>query len=398
MLYSSYIWDFDGTLCDSYPHIIKAFEKTLERHGIPYDHETVTEKLYLHFGVAAKEYNLTKAQFDEFFDLAFQIPYRPFVTVYPGAAAVLRAICENGGKNYLYTHRDRSAWTYLKLFGLDKYFSGGVDCTMHFPDKPKPDAIAFIINQYGLDKEKTLMVGDREIDVTAGKNAGCDGCLLVTHPVDEGATVAKYTVHSLPEIAAACGIPLSPEDILTEAQIETIGKEAEAAAIELCEKAHLTAGQTVVVGCSTSEITGERIGSSSTPQVAGAVFAALNRVFGERGIHFAAQCCEHLNRALIIDRAAWHGEEIVNVIPMPKAGGAFATEAYSAFPDPVAISEIRADAGLDIGGTMIGMHLRRVAVPLRLDTKTIGKASVAAARVRPPFLGGGRAVYDEDLL
>ena len=398
MLYSAYIWDFDGTLFDSYPHVIAAFEKVLDRHGIPYDHETVTEKLYIHFNVAAKAYNLTKEQFQEFVTLAFQIGYRPFVTAYPGAAAVLRAITENGGKNYLYTHRHQSAGAYLRLFGLDKYFSGIVDSTMHFPDKPAPDAIEFILTRYGLDKDKTVMVGDREIDVLAGKNAGCRGCLLVTHPLDETATVAAHTVHSLPELAAACDIPFDPSDVLSPADAANLRAEASAAARELCEAAHLTAGQTVVVGCSTSEITGERIGSSSTPEAADAVFAGLYEVFSQRGIHIAAQCCEHLNRALIIDRAALHGEEIVNVVPMPKAGGSFAVAAYAAFPDPVAVSGIRADAGLDIGGTMIGMHLKRVAVPLRLETKTIGKASLAAARVRPPFAGGERAQYDMDLL
>ncbi len=398
MLYSAYIWDFDGTLFDSYPHVIAAFEKVLARHGIPYDHKTVTEKLYIHFDVAAKEYNLTKAQFEEFSDLAFQIAYRPFVTVYPGAAAVLRAITENGGKNYLYTHRDHSAGAYLRLFGLDKYFSGIVDSTIPFPAKPAPDAIEFITSRYGLDKSQTLMVGDREIDVLAGVNAGCDGCLFVTHPVDAGTTVAKYTVHSLPELAEACGIPLSSSDLLTAEDAAALRAQASAAALALCEEAHLTAGQRVVIGCSTSEITGERIGSSSTPEAADAVFGGLYEVFSARGIYIAAQCCEHLNRALIIDRAAWQGEEIVNVVPMPKAGGSFAVAAYAGFADPVAVAEIRADAGLDIGGTMIGMHLKRVAVPLRLSVKTIGKASLAAARVRPPFAGGARAVYNGDLL
>jgi len=123
-------------------------------------------------------------------------------------------------------------------------------------------------------------------------------------------------------------------------------------------------------------------------------------VFAPRGIGIAAQCCEHLNRALIVERetALRLGAEIVNVVPMPKAGGAFASAAYNNFRDPAAVAAIQADAGLDIGGTMIGMHLKRVAVPLRLSVRSIGQASLAAARVRPPFAGGERAVYDADLL
>lgn len=398
MKYQSFLWDFDGTLFDSYPHVAAAMEKTLDRYGIPYDHETVMERLTVTFDCAREGYRLTDEQYREFVQLAHSWSLRPAVTLFPGVAAVLRAICENGGRNFLYTHRNRTAWTYLRLFGLDKYFSGGVDSTMHFPAKPAPDAVEYLCAHYGLNKEKTVMVGDREIDVLSGVNAGCVGCLLLTHPVCEKATAARHTVRSLAEFADVCGIPLSETDILSDKAAAALKKQASEAAEELCREAKLVAGQTVVVGCSSSEITGERIGSSSSPEVADAVFAGLSEVFTSRGIHMAAQCCEHLNRALIIDRAAWHGEEIVNVVPMPKAGGAFATAAYRTFNDPVAIAEIRADAGLDIGGTMIGMHLKRVAVPLRLEVKTIGQATVAAARVRPPFAGGERAIYDEELL
>ncbi len=110
------------------------------------------------------------------------------------------------------------------------------------------------------------------------------------------------------------------------------------------------------------------------------------------------QCCEHLNRAIIIEREAVPGADIVNVVPQPKAGGSFATAAYHAFRDPVAVESIRADAGLDIGGTLIGMHLKQVAVPVRLQLDHIGSAILLAARVRPKFIGGVRAVYDQDLL
>ena len=180
--------------------------------------------------------------------------------------------------------------------------------------------------------------------------------------------------------------------------LEEIRTQAAQAAALLCEKANLHAGQLVVVGCSTSEICGSRIGSDSRPEVANVVFDAVYAELHSRGIWLAAQCCEHLNRALIVERAAVPNLDVVNVVPQPKAGGSFATAAYHAFEHPVAVEYIRADAGLDIGGTLIGMHLREVAVPLRLGIDHIGSAILLAARTRPKFIGGARAVYDENLL
>lgn len=175
-------------------------------------------------------------------------------------------------------------------------------------------------------------------------------------------------------------------------------QQAAQAAEALVAQAGLKAGQIVVVGCSTSEICGSRIGSDSRPEVAKAVFEAISQVLSQHGIYLAAQCCEHLNRAIIIEAAAVPGAEIVNVVPQPKAGGSFATAAYHAFREPVAVESIRADAGLDIGGTLIGMHLKQVAVPLRLGIDRIGAALLLAARTRPKFIGGVRAVYDQTLL
>lgn len=400
MKYTSYIWDFDGTLLDTYPHIAEAFEQIMSREGVEYDHDNVLRLLYINFAEVKKYYHLSEETYRACVNLAHSWALRPAVTVFPGTAALLRAICENGGKNYLYTHRNQSSWAYLRLFGLDKYFSGGVDSTLHFPSKPAPDAVQFICDRYGLDKSKTVMIGDREIDVLSGVNAGTDGCLFLSHPVEDESTAAQTTVCTMAEMAQAFDIPLHAEDLLSESAAAEIRAQASAAAEELCETARLKEGQLVVIGCSSSEITGERIGSSSSPEAANAVFAGLRDVFAPRGIRMAAQCCEHLNRALIVERetADALGLEIVNVVPMPKAGGAFATAAWAEFTDPAAVAEIRADAGLDIGGTMIGMHLKRVAVPLRLNANRIGQAAIAAARVRPPFAGGERAVYNEELL
>ncbi len=179
--------------------------------------------------------------------------------------------------------------------------------------------------------------------------------------------------------------------------LEQVKEEAANAAKQLVAEARLHKGQIVVVGCSTSEVVGHKVGSWSTPEVGQAIFDGLNSVFAPLGIYIAAQCCEHLNRALIVDYDAVPGAEVVNVVPQPKAGSSFATAAYNAFSHPVALEEIKADAGLDIGGTLIGMHLKRVAVPVRLAQKHIGDAVLLAARVRPKFIGGERAIYNDEL-
>ncbi len=178
---------------------------------------------------------------------------------------------------------------------------------------------------------------------------------------------------------------------------EQVRREAANAAAQLAEAAQLHKGQIVVIGCSTSEVVGQKVGSWSTPEIAAAIFEGLSSVFGPMGVYIAAQCCEHLNRAIIVEHEAVPNAEIVNVVPQPKAGSSFATAAYQAFRHPVALEEIRADAGLDIGGTLIGMHLKKVAVPVRLPQDHIGDAILLAARVRPKFIGGDRAVYDESL-
>lgn len=175
-------------------------------------------------------------------------------------------------------------------------------------------------------------------------------------------------------------------------------KQAENVTKEIIEKAGLNRGQILVVGCSSSEICGDKIGSNSNLEAAQAVFQGIYKVLHEKGIYLAAQCCEHLNRAIIVEREAVPFSDIVNVVPQPKAGGSFATTAYKTFSNPVSIEEIKADAGIDIGGTLIGMHMKKVAVPVKLENNKIGETNVLAARVRPKFIGGERAVYSEKLM
>ena len=183
--------------------------------------------------------------------------------------------------------------------------------------------------------------------------------------------------------------------VLTE-----IREQERRAAGQLVQAARLQPGMLLVVGCSSSEIGGKRIGTTSSLELAQAAFDGIYPVLEEGGIYLAAQCCEHLNRALIVEREAAekYGLEPVNVVPQPKAGGSFATTAYARFRQPTAVESVAAHAGMDIGGTLIGMHLRRVAVPVRLDIDHIGEAILLCARTRPKFVGGSRAVYDDALL
>lgn len=180
--------------------------------------------------------------------------------------------------------------------------------------------------------------------------------------------------------------------------MDSIYQQTKAVIEELGQKAGLKPGQIVVVGCSTSEVLGSKIGTNSNPDTAKEIFSALQDYTKTNGIHLAVQCCEHLNRAIIVEREAVPNAEIVNVVPQPKAGGSLATQAYAGFEDPVAVEEIKADAGVDIGLTLIGMHLKKVAVPVRLEHNRIGEALIVAARTRPKFIGGSRAIYDEGLI
>ncbi len=168
---------------------------------------------------------------------------------------------------------------------------------------------------------------------------------------------------------------------------------------ELLEKAQIKSGQILLVGCSTSEVGGYNPGTHSVPETGMLIATGILKAAQERGVFLAAQCCEHLNRALIIEAEAAEKYllEQVNAVPQPKAGGSFATAVYSLLKNPVAVEGARAHAGLDIGGVLIGMNLRPVAVPLRLSEKNLGSAMLIAARTRPKYVGGERTVYDDDL-
>ena len=180
---------------------------------------------------------------------------------------------------------------------------------------------------------------------------------------------------------------------------EELTQQAKTAVLEIIEQAKIGKGSIFVVGCSSSTVKGENYGKASSMEIAQAIFDGIYPELKSRGIFLAAQCCEHLNRAIITEREAAEKlrEPEVNVVPQPKAGGSFATITYNTLENPVAVEHIKADAGIDIGGVLIGMHLKEVAVPLVISIKNIGTAHITLARTRPKFIGGERAHYNDDM-
>lgn len=174
-----------------------------------------------------------------------------------------------------------------------------------------------------------------------------------------------------------------------------IKRDMEALVQEWLDNEHLKEGHVFIVGCSTSEVAGEPIGTSGSEEVAAVIFDALQTLQAQKGIHLAFQSCEHINRAIVIERATKERLQLdeLTVVPVREAGGAMPAYAYKHFEDAVVVEEITADAGIDLGDTMIGMHLRKVAVPIRLKQRVVGSAHVTGARTRPKLIGGPRAVY-----
>lgn len=169
---------------------------------------------------------------------------------------------------------------------------------------------------------------------------------------------------------------------------------------ELILKSKVNSGNIVIIGCSTSEVIGEEIGTCSNIGVAKSLFDGFIEVVNENGLFLTAQCCEHLNRAIVVEKevAERLNLDIVNVVPVLKAGGAFSTVCWNNFKKPVVVEEIKADCGIDIGGTLIGMHIKSTVVPVRTSIRNIGFAHVICARRRPKFIGGERANYDLNLI
>ncbi|MBU8881049.1 TIGR01440 family protein [Bacillus sp. FJAT-29790] len=181
-------------------------------------------------------------------------------------------------------------------------------------------------------------------------------------------------------------------------QVEAWEKQLNSIMNEFTEQVFLTDKHILVIGCSTSEVAGKKIGTAGTEKAAELIFAQLKKFHDETGVALAFQCCEHLNRALVVERKTAEKNRLdeVAVIPVRNAGGAMATYAFSHLNDPVVVEYIKADAGIDIGDTFIGMHLKHVAVPLRTTQKFVGEAHVTMAKTRPKLIGGVRAVYERN--
>jgi len=179
---------------------------------------------------------------------------------------------------------------------------------------------------------------------------------------------------------------------------QTVYEETKQVLEELLEQFPLASDQILVVGVSTSEVIGSRIGTAGSEEVASAIFQAVKEIQEKQSFHIAFQCCEHLNRALVVERrtAKEFQLEEVTVVPAPQAGGAMASFAYKHLEQSVLVEFIQAHAGIDIGDTFIGMHLKHVAVPIRSSTKQIGEAHVTMAKTRPKLIGGARAIYIAD--
>lgn len=179
--------------------------------------------------------------------------------------------------------------------------------------------------------------------------------------------------------------------------LEQWEKEFASVLSQFKEQADLKPGALLVVGCSTSEVMGEKIGTAGTFDVAEMIFRQLKNLQEETGIELAFQCCEHLNRALVVESRSADARnlEAVSVIPVRKAGGAMATFAYEHMENPSVVEFLKAEAGIDIGDTFIGMHLKHVAVPVRIKQKSVGGAHVTLAKARPKLIGGSRAVYEK---
>ncbi|WP_217586403.1 TIGR01440 family protein [Lentibacillus saliphilus] len=158
---------------------------------------------------------------------------------------------------------------------------------------------------------------------------------------------------------------------------------------------HLTDQDVCVIGCSTSEVIGKSIGTAGSEDVAKIIFQSISKLVLRKEVRLAFQCCEHLNRALVVERETMRALNLTEVtaVPVPEAGGSMATFAYQNMNDPVLVESISADAGIDIGETLIGMHLKHVAVPLRFGQNTVGEARASFAFTRPPLIGGSRAQY-----
>jgi HAD superfamily hydrolase (TIGR01549 family) len=197
-MYNTFIWDFDGTIFDSYPHITASMYKMAQIHGIKGTKEEMRASLEVNFATAYRDFNLTQEQITEFRGYESDYELEPKVVPFKNTEMVLKSVVEQGKKNYIYTHRAKeSTFYYLEKFDLMKYFDDFITADDKFPLKPNPDALRYLSEKHNISLDKALMIGDREIDVLAGVNAGMTGCLITTKT---NISSAKYIVSNIGDI------------------------------------------------------------------------------------------------------------------------------------------------------------------------------------------------------
>lgn len=176
---------------------------------------------------------------------------------------------------------------------------------------------------------------------------------------------------------------------------EQLQQDLSSVLLDLIDKTNLKKGDFFILGGSSSEVIGESIGQATNEEIGDLIVSTCLTILNPLGIHLAVQGCEHINRALTIERAASQQQpfDLVSVVPRPHAGGALATAAYQLMNDPVEIEHLIAKAGLDIGDTHIGMHVKHVQIPIRPLLKELGCAHLSALGTRPKLIGGERAQY-----
>lgn len=193
----NYIWDFDGMLFDSYPHITSCFIKMMNDYGQQVDYASTKKLFEISFSTVYDKFSTTEEQKAAFREYEHDFLLEPLAVPFKNTVETLQKIKEKGGRNYLYTHRGASVYYYLKKYGIYDLFSDYVTSENDFPLKPAPDAVEYIVKNNSLNKQETVMIGDREIDVMAGKNAGVFGCL---YSLEEKETAADFFVKDIIEV------------------------------------------------------------------------------------------------------------------------------------------------------------------------------------------------------
>ena len=201
------IWDFDGMLFDSYPHMATAFQKVLAARGETATLAEILLPMKQSVGLAFRVFGLSEAEQRQYSRLEEQLEMAPPVRPFAGVPALLRAFCAAGGRHFIYSHQNATVHTYLDRYGIRDCFADCVTGDQGFPGKPAPDALVYLLRKHGIPPGEALMLGDREIDVQCGHNAGMAACLFdefARHPVTE----AEYCVTEIRGLYPVLGLPL----------------------------------------------------------------------------------------------------------------------------------------------------------------------------------------------